>query len=54
MGMAVIAQCHSPPVLDFSEGVFDFMSLFVEGFVVRTLGFAVSTGWDTGHDADMA
>jgi hypothetical protein len=47
---AVIACCDAPPVLEFSEHVFDFMALFVERFIVFDLDFAVRFRRDAGRN----
>ena len=50
MGATIIAGCDAPPVLEPSERVFDFMTVFVERLVIGVLDFAVLFRRDAGLD----
>lgn len=39
MGAAVVARCNASPVFEFTKHILDFVSLFVEHFVVAVLDF---------------
>lgn len=52
--MAVIAQGDATPIFEFAEGVFDFMPLFVESFIVINLFFAVLARGNAWRDIDVA
>ena len=41
MGTAIVAGVDAPPVLEFSEHVFDAMALAIEDAVVRDRHFAI-------------
>ena len=51
MGATVIAHGNTPPVLDFGELVFDFVTLFVEFFVVTDTPLTIFAGRDTRSNA---
>ena len=48
VGAAVVAGGDAAPVFEAGEGVFDLMSLFVEGFIIGKGPFAPSRGRDAG------
>ena len=50
MRTAIVAGRDPPPVLEFSEHIFDFMALFVEVGVVIDLPVAVFPRWNTRLD----
>ena len=41
MSASVISGCDTSPVFEFREHIFDFVSLFIEGFIVGNESFAV-------------
>ena len=50
MGASIVTRCDAPPVFEPTEGVFDFVTLFVEGVVVGMLDLAVPLGRDAWLD----
>ena len=50
MGAAIIAGCDAAPVFEPTEGVFYFVTLFVEGLIIGMLDFAVPFRRDAGFD----
>ena len=51
MGASVIAGVDAPPILEFTEHIFDFMSLAIEGFV-EGCGEQPALAWrDAGRNA---
>ena len=50
MGASVVASCDTPPVLEFSEQIFDFVPSFVCSFAVLYCFFAVFLRRDARFD----
>jgi len=50
MSAAVIARCDAPPVFEPSKGIFYFVTLFIERFVVSMLKLAVLFRWNAWID----
>ena len=50
IGAAIISCCDATPVLQAVEGVFDLMSLFINGLVELDRCFAAGDGRDAGRD----
>lgn len=53
MSTSVVAGSYAPPVLEFSEHVFDFVALAIEGFVVFDWLFAAFGRRDARLDAPV-
>jgi hypothetical protein len=51
VGTSVVSGCDAAAVLEFSEHVFDFVALPVEGFVIVEGLLSVFPAWDAGRDA---
>ena len=51
MSAAVVSGGYAPPILQPAKHVFDFMPLFIQGFVIRYLAFSVFLGRDAGRNA---
>lgn len=51
MCAAIISGGDTPPVFEFTEHIFNFMALFVEGFVVFDLCLSIFLWRNTGLDA---
>ena len=46
MGTAVISCRHTPPILEFSEKVLDFVSSFIERLVIGDENLSVPSRWN--------
>jgi len=51
MSASVISSCDTPPILEASEHILDFMALFIEDFIILYFLLPVFLWWNTRRDA---
>ena len=50
MRTTVVSGRYTPPILQPAKHVFDFMSMFIQGFVISDLSFSVLLWRNAGRD----